>query len=107
MSLDLGSRDAIDKDLCRAETLVQVSDRGKLIADLDVLPFFDPKNDLVRRSRIRCGGCLQSSRRPPHLKSVDHCEELDAAKSWTLEHVGVFKAYDNWSVQVDVAWFCL
>ena len=108
LPLDRGNRGAIDKDLCLVETLVQVYDQGKWIADLDVLPLFDIGNDMIRRSQIQCTGCSQDSKPPRQLKSIDHWEELlDVPESWGVEHVGVVKAYQNWLARLATACFCL
>jgi hypothetical protein len=62
MAFDVGDRGAVDKDLCLVETLVQVFERDKWIADLDVLPLFRAGNEHVRRKFIPCTGCGQINR---------------------------------------------
>jgi hypothetical protein len=52
MPYNVGRRDAMDKDICLVETLVQVYDREKWVADLDILPLFDRRSDFIRRKAI-------------------------------------------------------
>jgi hypothetical protein len=56
MAFNVGERGAIDKDLSLVETLSQVFERERWVADIDVLPLFQPHNDLIRRSQIKCAG---------------------------------------------------
>lgn len=108
MAFNVGERGAIDKDLCLVETLVQVFERDKWVADIDVLPLMDENNDLVRRNQVNCSGCSGDPDLAQRLKSVDNWEELlDAPEGLGRLNVGVFRAHDNWLARLAAACVCL
>lgn len=108
MAFNVGERGAIDKDLCLVETLVQVFERDKWVADIDVLPLIDKNNDLIRRSQINCNGCSRDRDLPQRLRSVDNWEELlDAPEGLGRLNVGIFRAHDNWLARLAAACICL
>jgi len=104
MPFNVGQRGAIDKDLCLVETLVQVFDREKWVADLDILPLFDKFTDLIRRNNVKCTGCSTSRGIPRPLRSIDNWEELlDTGDSLGTLEVGVLRANDNWLARLAAA----
>lgn len=108
MALDVGNRGAVDKDLRLVETLVQIFERDKWIADLDILPLFRPGNDQVRRNGIQCTGCGKSKTLPTWLKVIDNWEELlDAPGGMGTLTVRVFGADSNWLARMAAASICL
>jgi hypothetical protein len=97
MPFNVGQRGAIDKDLCLVETLVQVFERDKWVADIDILALYDRNNALVRRNGIQCKGCSTAPEIPHQLRSMDNWEELlDTGESLVTLEVGVVRAHKNW-----------
>jgi hypothetical protein len=108
MAYNIGNRGAIDKDLCFVETLIEVYERDKWVADIDVLPLFQSDNDFVRRNTISCRGCSKEKKLPRELMSFDHWEELlDVPEGLGKNHVGVIRAHDNWLARLAAACVCL
>jgi hypothetical protein len=98
MPFDVGNRGGIDNDLCFVETLISVLDRGKWVADLDVLALHRAQQSLLRRPLTQ-KHCIKhaSSRIPKLLASFDTWEEiLDAPERLGKDCVGVVRARDNW-----------
>ncbi|KAF2247598.1 hypothetical protein BU26DRAFT_520702 [Trematosphaeria pertusa] len=104
MAFNIGERGAIDKDLSLVETLVQVYERDRWVADIDVLPLFNPSNDLIRRNQVSCAGCSNHHNLPHRLLSVDNWEELlDVPEGLGKSNIGVVRAYDNWLARLAAA----
>jgi hypothetical protein len=77
MPFDVGNRGGIDNDLYFVETLISVLDRGKWVADLDVLALHRAQQILLRRGPFQ-EQCTKhaSSRIPKHLTSFNTWEEI-------------------------------
>jgi len=98
MPFDVGNRGGIDNDLYFVETLISVLDRGKWVADLDVLALHRAQQTLLRRGAFD-EKCLKhaSSRFPKHLISFDTWEEvLDTPEKLGQSFVGVVRAHESW-----------
>lgn len=105
---NLSDRGSIDTELCLVETLVQVFDRQKWVADLDVLALFRGQTDLVRRYQIQCTGCQRNKALPRSLTSFDNWDELlDVPETLGKDYVGVVRAHDNWLGRLAAASVCL
>ncbi|KPM44962.1 hypothetical protein AK830_g1627 [Neonectria ditissima] len=110
--VDIGQRGSIDKDTqgCVVETVISVFDRGKWVADLDVLLLYEPTlagHAFVKRLEETEPGC---KRFPQHhiirerLTSIDNWEELmNVPEDIGQEHIGVVRASDNWLARVATA----
>ena len=98
---DIGDRGGIDNDLCIVETLVSVHDRGKWVADLDVLALFaasTPRYHRLRRYAAphHCKHSKKSMRASRRLTAIDNWEEfLDLPDDLGAEQIGVVRAHNN------------
>jgi hypothetical protein len=103
MPFDVGNRGGIDNDLCFVEALISVLDRGKWVADLDVLALYrDAQSNLARDLIVEGQKCGHSaSDVPVELLALDNWEELlDLPSGLGSTTVGVVRASSNWMARV-------
>jgi hypothetical protein len=98
-------RGTIDSDLTFVETLISAHDRGKWVADLDVLAIYKDNAHLLQRYEPEAGCSHDKSTEYPHqLTSLDNWEEiLDAAEDFGHGNVGIVRANNNWLARIAAA----
>jgi hypothetical protein len=98
-------RGAIDSDLTFVETLISAHDRGKWVADLDVLAIYKDNAHLLQRYEPEAGCSHDKSTEYPHqLTSLDNWEEiLDVAEDFGHGNVGIVRANNNWLARIAAA----
>jgi hypothetical protein len=98
-------RGAIDSDLTFVETLISAHDRGKWVADLDVLAIYKDNAHFLQRYEPEAGCSHDKSTEYPHqLTSLDNWEEiLDAAEDFGHGNAGIVRANNNWLARIAAA----
>ncbi|EER29877.1 hypothetical protein CPC735_011950 [Coccidioides posadasii C735 delta SOWgp] len=95
LPLQTGANDMQDVDAYLLESIVQVRDKGKWVADVDILKAVKPRRNLSRvgryRSNDRCDHCVSPTTIDIPMTSIDTWEELLEGP----ERLAVARAHGN------------
>lgn len=101
MPLSIGNRgNNIDHNIAIVEAVISAHDRGKWVADLDILSVYQPHNRMLQRfTNVSLSDCPQHSDKEHvhRLTSLDSWEELlDIPEDLGRTNIGIVRAHDNW-----------
>jgi hypothetical protein len=99
ISLDVGARGYIDRQVVLLETLVSIDDRGKNLGDLDILSAIESDRFSVMRKCSHSESQTLEPLRKDGLISLDSWDEfLDPPRS-----IAIFRASGNWQARLAAA----